>query len=305
LQGAQALVHFFNLRRAQPFVTERAEVYLSRTGNFPPQNVAQSPDLLQRRFVIDLHSHILHGLDDGAKSLDESLRMLRVAKRCGTTDIVATPHANGRFVFDPDLVEQRIEELRRMSVDEAGIRVHAGCDFHLQFDNIEDAVAHPRKYTINHQQYLLVEFPDFGVLHGADQILFKLIDADMVPIITHPERNAHLQGRFDDLATWIQDGCCVQVTAGSFLGSFGRRAASSARELLERGLTHFVSSDAHDTVKRSPDLREAYEHLEAHYGEETVKPLFIDNPAAALAGHALDFEPVPASMKTRKWYRFW
>ncbi len=104
---------------------------------------------------IDIHSHVLYGLDDGAKTREESVKMLELARAAETTDIVATPHANGQYVFNPELIDERIAELSA-HVD---IRIHRGCDFRLQFDNVEDALAHPEKYTINHNGHLLVEMP--------------------------------------------------------------------------------------------------------------------------------------------------
>src|SRR5678816_2221071 len=93
----------------------------------------------------DIHSHVLYGVDDGAKTRDDSLKMLELASRSGTTDIVATPHANGRFRYDPEMVDRQIADF---NVSVEGIRVHRGCDFQLEVGNIEDAVVHPRKYSI-------------------------------------------------------------------------------------------------------------------------------------------------------------
>jgi protein-tyrosine phosphatase len=269
--------------------------------------------------VVDIHTHILPGLDDGAKTMDESVAMADIALRSGTTDIVATPHASGQFRFDPPAVDAKVKALRHALAARAGqsaatatagaaapkLRIHTGCDFHLQYDNIEDAVANPRKYTINGNAYLLVEFPDFGVLHGAEDILMRLLDAGMVPVITHPERHAHLQKQFDDLAGWVDNGCCVQVTAGSHTGAFGKRAAWSANEMLKRGLTHFIASDAHDLRKRTPNLRDAYDRLAGDFGEDRIRPLFVDNPKAVLAGEPFDVYAAPVAAKTRKWFRFW
>jgi protein-tyrosine phosphatase len=250
---------------------------------------------------VDIHSHVLYGLDDGAKTREESVQMLELAKRTGTRAIVASPHANTRYPFDPAVVEQRIAELGAR-VD---IAIHPGCDFHLQFDNIEDAVAHPSKYTINHENYLLVEFSDLSVFHTAGEILERLLDAGMIPIVTHPERNARLQRSVDDIARWVAAGSYVQVTAGSFTGAFGKPARSSAHELFTRGLVHFVASDAHDCVRRPPSLREAYDRLAHDWGEETIRPLFVDNPEAVLRGDTIDYELPAQQRKNRKWYRFW
>src|SRR5206468_1318953 len=149
---------------------------------------------------------------DGPRTREQSVEMLELAAQSGTTDIVATPHANWRYVFEPEVIEERIAEL---SAD-TELRIYPGCDFHLQSDNIEDALAHPEKYTINHKGYLLVEFPDLSIFTDADAVLMRLLDGGMVPIITHPERNRELQRRLDDLASWVEQGSYVQVTAGAY-----------------------------------------------------------------------------------------
>jgi hypothetical protein len=97
-----------------------------------------------RASFVDIHSHVLYGLDDGAKTIEESVAMLAIAEASGTTDIVATPHANSQFEFRPDVVSRRIEELQART----RVRIHSGCDFHLHVDNIQDALAHPERYTI-------------------------------------------------------------------------------------------------------------------------------------------------------------
>jgi protein-tyrosine phosphatase len=250
---------------------------------------------------VDIHSHILYGLDDGAKTVEESRAMLQLAATAGTTDIVATPHANGQYAFRPDLIEERITELGAA----APIRIHRGCDFHLQFDNIQDALAHPDKYTINHKSYLLVEFPDLAIFVNTEEILLQLLDHGMVPIITHPERNDRLQRRLDDLARWVEIGCYVQVTAGSCTGVFGKRARVCAETLMKRGMVHIIASDAHDCRRRTPSLSGAYKGLAEQWGEEAIEPLFVDHPRAVLTGDPIEFEFQPAAVKKRKWYQFW
>jgi protein-tyrosine phosphatase len=251
--------------------------------------------------MVDIHSHVLYGLDDGAKTREQSVEMLDIAERSGTTDIVATPHANGQYAFRPDVIAERIAELSALT----SVRIHPGCDFHLQFDNIEEALADPGKFTINHKAYLLVEFPGMSIFTETDAILERLLDGGMVPIISHPERNAALQRRLDDLARWVERGCYVQVTAASYTGLFGRAAKTCAHELIERGLTHFVASDAHDGRTRTPSLREAYTLLADRWGEDAIRPLFEENPRAVLAGEAVDFEFPAGAVTRRKWYQFW
>jgi len=251
---------------------------------------------------VDIHSHVLYGLDDGAKRLEDSVAMLELARTSGTSDIVASPHASGKYKYRPELVDARIAELNAAA---HGIRVHRGCDFHLQMDNIENALADPQKYSINGAGFLLVEFPDLSVFADPEAILLRLLDGGLTPIITHPERNGPLQKRIDDLARWVDSGCYVQVTAGSITGGFGKAAKATAETLLGRGLVHFVASDGHDCVHRPPRLDEAFELLASESGEETVRPLFVENPAAVLRGEPPECDVVLGTQRSRKWYQFW
>ena len=152
--------------------------------------------------------------------------MLKAAADAGTTDIVATPHANNRFPFCLDLVEEKLAQLR--SAVACNIRIHSGCDFHLSYGNIQDALRYPSKYTINNRCYLLVEFSDISVFGRHVNVFTQLLDAGITPIITHPERNSLIRSRIDDLQKWVLDGCLVQVTAQSF------RSVRSRREAVRR-----------------------------------------------------------------------
>jgi protein-tyrosine phosphatase len=246
--------------------------------------------------MIDIHTHVLPGLDDGARTLDDSVEMIRIAAEAGTTDLAATPHANLEFRFDPERIEAAIVELQQASG--SAVRIHRGCDFHLYFDNIEDALANPTKYTINHQRYLLVEFPDVLIARGTEAVFARLLDAGMVPIITHPERNFLLHRRMESLKSWVEDGCLVQVTGQSLLGRFGSEAKQAARQLMDRGLVHFIASDAHDARDRTPRLDQAYKHVARRYGRERAELLFVSNPQAVLCGDPLPEQPPPRNSGT-------
>jgi len=250
--------------------------------------------------LVDIHSHILPGVDDGARTLEESLAMLKVAAQHGTTDIVATPHANSEFRYDPQLIEERFAELSQAA--QGIIRVHLGCDFHISFENVQDALQHPTRYAINRINYLMVELPDSVMPAMARDTLSRLRSAGMIPVITHPERNAVVRGRIDTLSQWVEDGCLLQITGQSLLGRFGREAERSSDALLRRGLVHFVASDAHDCENRPPRLDEAYQRVLSRYGSQTAEELFRTNPAEVLTGGAL---PMSSVAGKRPWYRFW
>jgi protein-tyrosine phosphatase len=248
--------------------------------------------------MVDIHSHILWGLDDGAETLEESLAMLRLAADSGTTDIVATPHSNSKYRYEPEVIQQRIGEL---SASVSGKpRIHRGCDFHLSFDNVQAAMENPNKYAINGGRYLLVEFPD-GPLAGMKRVLTTLIDCGLTPIMTHPERHRQLRRIDEEFVEWIQMGCLVQVTAQSLLGRFGKHSEESAWEMVQQGLAHFIASDAHDTQDRPPRLDLAFQALTDRVGESHARLLSIDNPRAVLSGGS-----VRVDMPKRKpWYRWW
>jgi protein-tyrosine phosphatase len=251
--------------------------------------------------MIDIHSHILPGLDDGSKTLEESVAMLRQAAAAGTTDIVASPHANQEYGFDPQVVERMIGELQAAAGETP--QIHYGCDFHLTLDNIEDAVRLPGKYSIDHRGYLLVEFSDFLIPKTTDRIFARMMQVGLRPIVTHPERNQLLQRRLPELEEWVAQGVHLQVTAQSLLGRFGKTAKACADEWMGRGLVHFVASDAHDTKWRTTAMDESRQYVDRRFGPEAGVRLFEENPRAVLAGVPLT--AVPLAIRRKPWYALW
>jgi protein-tyrosine phosphatase len=252
--------------------------------------------------LVDIHSHILPGIDDGAATIEQSLDMLRLAAAKGTTDIVATPHANSEFQFDPQLVGELFTELSQQSAD--FITIHRGCDFHLNFDNLMDCLDHPKKYTINEGRYLMVELPDLVSLPSMRTALNRLLDARIVPIITHPERNPSVQAKLKEMEGWVHDGCLLQVTAQSYSGRFGNTAQKSAESLTNANMVHFVASDAHDTEDRPPDLSSAYRFIAERWGGDMANMLLLDNPAAVIHNQPIFFVP-PKPSKKSSLFSFW
>ena len=235
--------------------------------------------------------------------MEDSLAMVRMAAEHGTTDLVATPHANLTFKFEPEQIAERMARVR----EAAGgvLRLYTGCDFHLSFDNIQDSIEHPRKYTINQQRYLLVEFSELLIFNNTEDIFARIRDAGMTPIVTHPERNGLLRQRIEKIAQWVDQGARVQVTAQSLTGGFGRRAQEFSRELLDRKLVHVVASDGHDCERRPPVMDQARAWLRQTYGVALAESLCVGNPGAALSGDDMHL-PNPDEHRTvRKWYEFW
>jgi protein-tyrosine phosphatase len=243
--------------------------------------------LPQYPLMIDIHSHILPGLDDGSRSWDMTLEMCRLAIKDGIAHIVTTPHADNAYVYSRDRVRELITELDSKIGDQLAFSI--GCDFHLSFENIEDAIAHPQRYTIASKRYLLVELSEYGIPPQTSDGLFKLQSAGLVPIITHPERNAILQRRPERVLEWVEAGCLVQVTASAVTGYWGSIARRIAIWLLDHDAVHVLATDAHDDKNRPPILSEARDAVSKRFDADVARALVVDNPAAIVAGQPLPF----------------
>ena len=244
--------------------------------------------------MVDIHCHILPALDDGAKSLEESLQMAEMAIADGITHVVATPHANSEFRFDFNLVRERRNELQARLGDR--LSLGTGCDFHLSVENLQEIRACPTHYAINQKRYLLVEFADFAIPPSAEEALHGLRLLGLSPIITHPERNRLIRSQPQRLLAWLRQGCYVQVTAQSLLGKWGESTRKQVEAWLDQKIVHFFASDAHNAAHRPLQLGEAYAVVAGRWGESMAQSLFRENPLAAFEGRYLPYTPeVPAA----------
>jgi len=212
----------------------------------------------------------------------------------GITHIVATPHASNRYAFAPDLIAERLTQLRSvLAAESIPLTLGTGCDFHLSYDNVQDAIAHPKKYTLNATDYLLIELPDYGLSPNLSETFYELRLAGMVPILTHPERNPTLQADPSRLADWVRDGMLLQITTSSLLAKMGRKAEKLSHRLLADRWVHFLSTDAHNTERRPPLMHEAAELIAKKYGADYANSLSSANPLAVFEGRPLPEQPEP------------
>ena len=197
----------------------------------------------------------------------------------------ARPMPAGHWAFDPAAVEERLSTLQAaLAAESIALTLASGCDFHLSYDNIQDAVAHPTRYTINRKSYLLVELPDHGLSPNLGETFYELQLAGMTPMLTHPERNHTLQKDPARLADWMRSGLLIQITTSSVLGQMGKTAERVAHKLLADRWVHFMATDAHNLTTRPPRMREARDLVAKRYGDAYAQLLCNDNPLAAFEG---------------------
>lgn len=247
--------------------------------------------------LIDIHSHILPGIDDGAQTMSETIEMIDVARAAGTTALVASPHADTQFAYEPERIEELLAEAR--SLAGPGIALVRGCDFHLMSANVEAALKDPERFTIGGKGYLLMELSDMLIFPNTGQLWEELEAAGMRIILTHPERNPLLRQRIELIEEWVSQGRYMQVTAQSLLGVFGPKAFDFAKKLLDRGLVHFLASDAHNVKHRPPRLDQGFDWIARHYSHRLAQLLCVDHPRAVLAGEALDLTGFPPPVEKR------
>jgi protein-tyrosine phosphatase len=247
--------------------------------------------------MIDIHNHLIYGVDDGSPDLDTSLAMARAAAADGITHIVCTPHSSERYPFETELVEERYQELREHL--DGQMELSLACDFHMTAENVYEAAGNPLRYSIDGKGYLLIEFSNTAIPPQINDAMTMLQSAGYTLIVTHPERYPAVLIQPDILAEWVRKGSLIQVTAGSLYGRFGKMAEAFSNELLDRNWIHFLATDAHNTQWRAPHLKKAYNYVAKRVGEETAHRLCVANPQIAVEGATWPAQPEPVGLWDR------
>lgn len=235
--------------------------------------------------MIDLHCHILPGVDDGSASLEESFLMARMAADSGVTAIAATPHCNipGRVdnYLSPRLRDRFLALARLIREQDLPIRLYTGAEVFATPD-LPQLIREKKLLTLGGSRYLLVEFAFGGSLSFAQQTLDAIRKEGLVPIVAHPERYVFVQEDPQCLLRWTSQGVCLQLNKGSLLGAFGRRVQRTARWCLAEGCVHLIGSDAHSPYRRTPRLSEAWDYAADCIAPEAADFLLQENPARIL-----------------------
>lgn len=249
--------------------------------------------------MIDIHSHILYGVDDGAKDLNDSIEMAKAAVDEGITTIFATPHFNEKYLNHKQEILNKVARLNEVIQEkQIPLTILPGQEPRIYGDLLED-YNNGQVLTLNNAgKYMLIELPSNHVPRYTEQLLFDLQLNGLTPIIVHPERNQEIIENPDKLYQFVKKGACTQVTAASLAGYFGKKIKKFSLQLLEANLTHFIASDAHNLSGRSFKMREAYGVVEKEFGMGAVY-LFQENAELLLEDKSI-LKEVPEEIRRKK-----
>lgn len=247
--------------------------------------------------MIDIHTHILPGIDDGAADIYDSIEMAALARDNGTTAIVATPHCNlpgmytNYFGKEYRHVFHRTKEILMQEVPE--ITLLAGMEV-FATEDVPRLLTEGKIFPINRTRYILIEFDFEEEPEFADEILRKVKEVRAKPLVAHAERYEFVQDDPEIVYNWKRRGYEIQVNKGSFMGRFGQRAQRTAFELLNHNLITAVASDAHSPVRRTTCMADAYDELSGGYPAEYLDTLFTKNPRSICNGQeTAQFRRIP------------
>ena len=218
--------------------------------------------------MIDLHCHILPGIDDGADTLADSLAMAEAAISQGITHILCTPHHNnGKYMNPKDEVITKVAELQK-ELDQRNLPLTLleGQEVRITGDLVSEIQQDQILFTDLTDTYILIEFPTADVPAYAEQLLFELRSMGKTPVIVHPERNGKFREDPNRLIPYLEMGCLAQLTAPSYVGVFGKSIQKTAEQMVEHNLVQMMASDAHGIKKRTFVMKEAYEQMQKDFG---------------------------------------
>ena len=212
--------------------------------------------------MIDFHSHIIHGIDDGAKNLDMSLEMLKIAESEGVEYICATPHfITEEFEINRDEYMEKLDKLILASKEESlGIKILPGLEIYMH-PNLPKLYKEKKIWGINDSEYLLIELPMGQFPIYTEDVFYELMLLGAKPILAHPERNLKIMKNHDLIVNLIQQGVLMQVNAGSLIGDYGKEVKKTSEEFVKRNMIHILGSDGHNITSRKTKLKGAYAYV--------------------------------------------
>lgn len=222
--------------------------------------------------MIDLHCHLLPGIDDGSKSMEISLCLAQEAAENGVTHALLTPHhMNGHYINHKQDVIRRTKEFQeQINVHNIPLTVFPGQEVRINGQLLEALDRDDILFADTAGKYMMLEFPDDDVPHYTNQMIFDLQQRGIIPVIVHPERNTRIMAEPDLIYQLLEKGCLSQITASSYVGTFGKKVENFSRQLIEAGQGYVFASDAHDLPGRKYEMRQAFEKLKHEFNQKMV-----------------------------------
>jgi protein-tyrosine phosphatase len=252
--------------------------------------------------MIDIHCHILPGIDDGARNLPDSLKMAKDAVQQGIHTIIATPHfIKNRYENPKQTIYAKVEELNEaLKAENIDLKILPGQEPRIEGDLLT-GMDKGEIISLFGTNYLFVEFPSAHVPRYTEKLFYDLQLNGLIPVIVHPERNAEIMERPELLYQFIKKGALSQVTAASLCGDFGKKIKGFSQQLIDFNLTHFIASDAHNTTKRGFKLQEAYQSVASKFGSD-YEFMFKENAELLVSGKNV-YKEIPERIKKKKLFK--
>lgn len=254
--------------------------------------------------MVDLHCHLLPGVDDGSKSMEISLRLAREATENGVTHALLTPHhMNGRYVnHKQDVIRKTNEFQKQINAHNIPLTVFPGQEVRINGQLLEALDIDDILFADTAGKYMMLEFPDDDVPHYTSQMIFDLQQRGIIPVIVHPERNTRIMADPDLIYQLLRIGCLSQITASSYVGTFGKKVENFSRQLIEAGQGYVFASDAHDLPGRKYEMNEAFKKLQHEFGKKIAEQ-YQQNAKSIINGENVPLNDLRIIRKRKK--HFW
>lgn len=253
--------------------------------------------------MVDLHCHLLPGIDDGSKNMEISLRLAREATENGITHALLTPHhMNGRYInHKQDVIKLTTKFQEKLKKHGIPLTVFPGQEVRINGQLIEALDENDIIFADEGNRYLMLEFPDDDVPHYTNQMIFELQQRGIVPVIVHPERNTKIMAEPELLYQLLERGCLSQITASSYVGTFGKKVENFSKKLVANGQGYLFASDAHDLPGRRYEMRQAFAKLSQEFNKDLAER-YADNARAIINGENV---PINTIRELKKKKHFW
>ena len=229
--------------------------------------------------MIDFHSHILPGIDDGSRSIEQTIRMLKEAKEAGFTKIISTSHyIEGYYESDED---ERTELLNEVQKNISGIELYLGNEIYIT-NNMINLIQNKKASTINNSKYVLFEFPLSAKSMNDKEVVYRLIENGFVPVIAHPERYSYVQDNPEYIEELAEMGALFQANYGSIIGMYGKKAEKTLKKLLKNDLIRFFGSDSHRIDQVYTKMPKILKKLHKFLSDEEIEEFTVINPQKVL-----------------------